>query len=156
MGGRAGQEHRTPVVRAKKGGVQEHKHADPPSREGPGRRRLRNSPSPRPMPTSVKPPAATPPSSIPGGPCPVEPKLCAEKESTHSPTARPPSSGWGSTRRTGSESARTAPVRSLFLARRSPRRAWAEPTAGHCGKGVEDAAGDPPQRRGGEGGVGLG
>lgn len=106
-------------------------------------------------------PAATPPSSSPGGgPHPTERKLCARERSTPSRTAGPPRSGRGRTSRTGSNERGSS---SRLLAPRSPRRAGAGPGAGHCGKGVEDAAWEDlrqalrvRRQQGGKGGVGLG
>jgi hypothetical protein len=79
-------------------------------------------------------------------------------EITQSPTAKLPTEiGMGDDQPRPRENARAASS-GPNPARRSPRRAGAGPGAGHCGKGVEDAAREASRRggRGGDGGVGVG
>lgn len=100
---------------------------------------------------SVSPPAATPPSSVPGGgPCPVEPKLSAgEGSSTLDRPAAELGMGEHAPHRLR---ARGQPGR--LLGPRAPvsTASGAGPAAGHCGKGVEDG----PRPGAAGGGVGLG
>lgn len=155
--GKAGRENTTAERR---GQVQAHSSWALPSRRAQDAAGSIGAPAHAHLGVARSPPAATLPSSNPGGaPYPAERKLCGRETRTRLPPGRHARDGEGR----AAPAAERAATSGRLLAHRSPRRGGAGPGAGHCGKGVDGAACENPPRawrarpqRGGEGGVGLG